>query len=300
MLAVVIVSVNILTAHADYEGFDGDWALMEMNPEQVSQTISFLANYTGTIEENADWLKTELALIQDDGYLNKNESVITEASKLETEYIVQKGDTMSGIASKFNMHVATIVERNSVGVDGIEDLHPGQKLIIPPKDTSSSKDWLVALNDKKQKERAAAEKARQKALAASYRSTVYRDTSEYRGTTDGSWGNPINYTYISRGISRGHSGIDMVANTGTPVYASKSGKVNSMTSGFGSGYGLSILLDNGGGQTSRYAHMSRFAVGIGDYVEKGQVIGYSGNTGWSTGPHLHFEARQNGRVFNPF
>ena len=78
---------------------------------------------------------------------------------------------------------------------------------------------------------------------------------------------------------------------GTPVIAAGSGKVIGITGGWGGGYGNSILLDHGGGRHTRYAHLSQINVGLGDYVSAGQNIGLSGNTGWSTGPHLHFENR---------
>lgn len=279
-----------------------DVFLLEVDPDKLTRLINDISPYTDVINEDIDQLQTEIALKRDNGYLAKNSLVITEASKLETEYLVQRGDTISGIAKKFNMHVATILDRNSIKVDQIEGIHPGQKLIIPPKDTSDSQNWLVELNNikEKQRQKALAEQAKKQKLALSKRSTVYRDSSPYRGQSDGSWSRPISYSYISRGILRGHSGIDMVANSGTPVYAAKSGKIVGSTGGYGSGYGLSLVLDHGNGQTSRYAHLSRFAAGLGDVVSQGQLIGYSGNTGWSTGPHLHFEARQNGSVFDPW
>lgn len=305
-LAVIIILMNIFTAQAsDYEGIEDHWVFLELENDQFISMINTISPYTVNIDEDIEALKTEIALSASDGYLDKNQSLITEASKLETEYLVQKGDTMSGIAKKFNMHVATIIERNGIAVDQIENLHPGQSLIIPPKDTSDSREWLAQLNAKKEQERQLALKKQQeqkKKLAQANRSVTYRERADgnYEGETSGGWAQPINYRYISRGIQRGHTGIDMIANVGTPIYASKSGKVIESTGGWGSGYGLSLLIDHGSDQTSRYAHMSKFSVGVGDYVEQGQVIGYSGNTGWSTGPHLHFEARLNGRPFNPW
>ena len=69
--------------------------------------------------------------------------------------------------------------------------------------------------------------------------------------------------------------------------------------GCGGGYGNYIMIDHGGGKATLYGHMTSLTVTSGDYVQKGQVIGYVGSTGWSTGPHLHFETRLNGEKYNP-
>jgi len=304
LLATLILVANFYSSNVE-ANFESDINLLELYPDQTSKTIESVASYTALIDENVDELASEIALNGSYGYLGKDSSVITEASKLETEYVVQKGDTISGIANKFNMHVASIADRNSIGVDSIENLHPGQKLIIPSTDTSSSQDWLAQLNAKKEKERqlVAKKAAEQKAkLAASKRTTITRERagSGYDGEGSSGWINPTSYKYISRGIQKGHLGIDMVTNVGTPVYAAKAGKVIEITRNWGSGYGNSVLIDHGGGQTSRYAHLSAFEVGTGDDVNQGQLIAKSGNTGWSTGPHLHFEVRINGRAVNPF
>jgi len=100
-----------------------------------------------------------------------------------------------------------------------------------------------------------------------------------------------------RGGRRMHKGIDLAAPTGTPVYATADGIVD--LARWGRGYGLYIKLDHGAELETRYAHLSRLAVGAGDRVEKGEVIGYVGSTGWSTGPHLHYEVRVNGVAVNP-
>lgn len=100
-----------------------------------------------------------------------------------------------------------------------------------------------------------------------------------------------------RGGRRMHKGIDLAAPTGTPVYATADGMVTLARSG--RGYGLYIKLDHGAELETRYAHLSRIAVAVGERVRKGEVIGYVGSTGWSTGPHLHYEVRVDGVAVNP-
>ena len=95
----------------------------------------------------------------------------------------------------------------------------------------------------------------------------------------------------------GHRGTDIPAPEGTPILAAHSGTV--LVSGWNDSYGNQVLLDNGAGLSTRYAHMTQTAVTAGGAVTAGQVIGYVGNTGDSTGFHLHFEVMQNGVRVNP-
>lgn len=94
-----------------------------------------------------------------------------------------------------------------------------------------------------------------------------------------------------------HEGIDLAVPRGTSVKAAASGKV--IFAGNRSGYGRTIIISHGQGIQTLYAHNSRLHVKTGQWIEKGQVICASGNTGNSTGPHLHFEVRENGKPKNP-
>lgn len=94
-----------------------------------------------------------------------------------------------------------------------------------------------------------------------------------------------------------HSGMDFRARHGTPIVAVTDGRVSS--AGRAGGCGIAVRLDHGGGLSTRYCHMSRMAVRSGQEVRRGQVIGYVGSTGLSTGPHLHYEMYRNGRAINP-
>lgn len=94
-----------------------------------------------------------------------------------------------------------------------------------------------------------------------------------------------------------HPGIDIAAAYGTPIHAAKQGTV--IFAGSYGGYGNFVVVDHGGGLATAYAHQSQIAVGQGQSVSQGQVIGYEGSTGYSTGPHLHFEVRINGSPQNP-
>lgn len=94
-----------------------------------------------------------------------------------------------------------------------------------------------------------------------------------------------------------HHGIDLKASMNTPVYAPYEGVVT--YSGWMNGYGKIVIIDHGGGYTTRYAHLNRWIVSKGTKVKKGQLIAKTGNTGLSTGPHLHYEIRKNGSSIDP-
>ncbi|MDJ0642642.1 MAG: peptidoglycan DD-metalloendopeptidase family protein [Erythrobacter sp.] len=113
---------------------------------------------------------------------------------------------------------------------------------------------------------------------------------------------PISSRYGMRrhpilGYRRMHAGLDFRARTGTPIVAVTDGTVRS--AGRAGGCGIAVRLRHGNGLETRYCHMSRMAVRSGQSVRRGQVIGYVGSTGLSTGPHLHYEMYRNGRAINP-
>ena len=171
--------------------------------------------------------------------------------------------------------------------------------------------------DKLMKEIAAKEKEYDKAkhaewLATSVATTKPAATSgstkpSTQAPSSGGWVKPttnyhISSTYGMRvhpvlGYVRMHNGVDMAAPLGTPIYAAKAGKVTAV--GYGSDMGNYVSINHGDGFASIYMHMTHYIVSAGTYVNAGQVIGYVGSTGLSTGPHLHFGISYNGTYVNP-
>jgi murein DD-endopeptidase MepM/ murein hydrolase activator NlpD len=126
------------------------------------------------------------------------------------------------------------------------------------------------------------------------------------GETRGAMGRPVNGPVTSQfgsrrhpvlGYVRMHSGMDFGAGHGAPIYAVTDGVI--AFAGRKGGYGNFVQINHGGGMASGYGHMSRFATTAGQQVRRGQIIGYVGSTGLSTGPHLHYELYRNGRAINP-
>lgn len=123
----------------------------------------------------------------------------------------------------------------------------------------------------------------------------------YANPGSGSFVWPVpNYRNVSRWMSSGHRGADICAAYGTPIIAADSGAVVTSTLGSGSywSYGNYIVIDHGNGWRTLYAHMSSRAVSVGQTVNKGDVIGYVGQTGRATGPHCHFEMYYNGARYS--
>ena len=121
------------------------------------------------------------------------------------------------------------------------------------------------------------------------------------------WGRPCTWRKLTSpygyrihptlGYRKFHNGVDLANSQGTPIYAARSGKVTVAT--YGSTYGYYVTINHGDGYSSLYAHMTHYVVSKGDTVKKGQLIGYMGSTGRSTGPHLHFSIFYNGSSVNP-
>ncbi len=175
-LVVLLANVFIARANASYVA-----NLNYLEPATTGKVIEVVDKFTPNIQEDAQDVKSTLAINESEEYIKQNGSLATEGTKLEQEYIVQKGDTMTTIAQKFNLHVATILDRNKIDAGSVESLKTGQKLVIPSQDTSDSQDWLAQLNAKKEEERKLAEKKRQQQLAAA-RSVATRSSSSSRSS----------------------------------------------------------------------------------------------------------------------
>ena len=117
-----------------------------------------------------------------------------------------------------------------------------------------------------------------------------------------------NESYLSSGfgmryhpiykIRKLHTGLDFAARIGTPIHATGGGTVSRASSSY-YGYGRQVEIDHGFGFKTKYAHMSEFKVKVGQKVKRGELIGYSGNSGTSSGPHLHYEVHKNRKKVNP-
>lgn len=178
---------------------------------------------------------------------------------------IKKGDTLQSLAKKYGGDLDEIAKYNGIASDA--KLAVGDVVIVP--------DGEIAV--------AVKPSTAKPATAAS--------------TPSGFLIRPIAGGRKTQGI-HGHNGIDIAASVGTPIVASAGGTViSARSSGYNGGYGSMVIISHAGKVQTIYAHMSRVDVVTGQTVSQGQVIGAVGNTGKSTGPHLHFEVRG---AKNPF
>lgn len=250
----------------------------------------------------------------------------TAANGRISTYVVREGDSLSAIADMFNVSGNTILWANNIGKN---DLRPGMTLVILPvsgvRHTVASGDTLASIAKKYGSD--ASEIASYNGLssvdelvkgatviipggelaAAPAKKTAKAPASKIKtggsmgsikatgntadGSLSGSFANPVPGGRLSQGI-HGWNGVDIAAPSGTPIYAAAAGTVIvSRVGGWNGGYGNYVVIEHGNGVQTLYAHMSADNVSVGQSVSRGQAIGTVGNTGQSTGYHLHFEVR---------
>lgn len=242
-------------------------------------------------------------------------------------YVVQSGDTISSIAGKFKVSADTIIWQNNLGSRAI--IHLGDKLEILPvsgvvhrvargetvgsiaKKYSIGQDQIISFNNlfnasdirigqeliipggKKIVPRAIASSTIPKVSPITQ---LFESGSSARASVSGLiW--PAAIHRITQYFSWRHQGLDIGITPNSPIYSAEDG--TAVLAGWSTGYGNNVIIDHGNGIKTRYAHLNRIFVKAGETVDKGQVIGLSGSTGWSTGPHLHFEIIIRGIRKNP-
>ncbi|MCX7750425.1 MAG: M23 family metallopeptidase [Candidatus Bipolaricaulota bacterium] len=238
--------------------------------------------------------------------------VVPGAARWAT-YTIQPGDTLMGIAERTGIPLEYLVASNEVDPTA---LRVGQQLLLPSggvvhtvkagqtlRDIAQS--YGVAEAALKLANNLPGEPAPGARLFVPAPPSVPQATAAalgkrgsfawpLRGEISSPFGPRIHPVYR---VPSFHAGIDLAVPEGTRVCAAAPGRV--VTAGWEGGFGFLVVLDHGNGYETYYGHLSRVLVQVGQYVEIGQVIALSGNTGLSTGPHLHFEVRLDGVAVDP-
>lgn len=279
-----------------------------VDPLKMGQFAQTISQYTPGIEVKAQDVALNIMTQESTGYTLSQQLAVNniqdvpEIKRQDATYVVQSGETITQIAQKFSLHVASILDANGIKAEDAGNIKEGMVLAIPSSDTSSSDEWLVAIQKAQEAQRAEEAKKAKAAAAAKAKiaASSKQTASAYSGVDRSNLIVPISGKGISQYFGRGHTGIDYMASVGSAVRAAAGGKVVIVSTGWSGGYGNQIVVDHGGGRATRYAHLSGINVSVGQSVSQGQTIGYSGSTGRSTGPHLHFELIINGSPVSPF
>lgn len=176
------------------------------------------------------------------------------------EHTVAKGETLKGLATKYKIDIDDILSANDLDTDS--KLVIGEKLMIP---------GANMITETKPKP-----------------GTSVAGSSKVPSVA-GYFVNPVPGSVKSRGVKPGHKGVDFAAPTGTNIRAAAAGTVLIARNGYNGGFGNYVVIQHPNGVKTLYAHMSKIATTQGAKVDQGELIGYVGNTGRSTGPHTHFE-----------
>lgn len=200
-----------------------------------------------------------------------------------TVYTVKSGDTIGQIARQFGVEEDDIYKYNNISrglkIGKTIIIPGGKKIDEPASETTLAKNPVVK---KTNNAVAVIEKLVNPKQAPESGTRLLWPTEGHRITQYYSWR---------------HTAIDIANHVGTPLYAADDGTV--IFAGWSNGYGNNVVIDHGGGMKTRYAHASRLFVKVGQSVDRGEEIAAMGSTGWSTGPHIHFEVMINNVKYNP-
>lgn len=251
---------------------------------------------------------------RDEQVMDRIEQYMEENEEEQTLLQVQK-DKLAEVKRELESNSAELeqlISENEIALQNIKDAQLETEIQISENEEASAalQEEITALIAAKKAEEEAARQAAQEAANGGGSSGGSSGINNGSSTPDPGYSGGFNpcwpipgVTYVSQHYgNNGHKGIDIAGAYGTPIVAAESGEVimgNNYDS-WGDSWGYYVLIYHNGTYTTRYAHLSSLTVSTGQYVTKGQTIGYEGSTGNSTGPHLHFEVYENGYRVNPW
>jgi murein DD-endopeptidase MepM/ murein hydrolase activator NlpD len=227
--------------------------------------------------------------------LNDNPHMISVGMELSIPpvngvlYTWQPGDTVEAVAVQFETTVDEILSWPGNNFDLADPQVEADTVVMLPGGQREFRQWLIPTIPRG---------------SAGVSKSVYGQGA-CEGNYEGAYGSGAfiwpagNHVLSGNDFWSGHLGIDIAAGTGAPIYAADSGVI--VFAGWATGgYGNTVIIDHGNGYQTLYAHLNSVAVGCGNSVQQGAIIGYAGSTGNSTGSHLHFEVRYQGGFISPW
>ncbi len=299
-----------------------------------SHLATYLTAVNTAYAEELDSSSLELATFQENVLIKPSSPLTSETSTQDKErretikYVVAAGDTPSTIAAEFGISTNTVLWKNDLRKDEI--IKPGDTLEILPvtgvehkirkgdtieeiaKKYDADPEEIKKFNNLDDKTLKAGEKIivpdgyitpptstsepiRKKVAQEEGEKVAPPASKEIVASGNFAW--PTTTKHISQYFRWGHTGIDIDNRSRPSIFAADSGVVE--FTGWRGGYGKTVVINHGNGLKTLYGHVDNFYVKSGQKVNKGEAIAKMGSTGWSTGPHVHFEVIQNGAKKNP-
>lgn len=307
------IQVDLETAAGEYNAILSKLAATE---QQIEVNTELLAKVEKNLAERSQILNKRMRDIYKNGQVNYLDVLLgatdftdfTTRADLLKRVVNQDLSLVAQVKAERELVVQkrAELERDKIAIAELKEQAAAKKLVI-----EARRDEREQVLDSAVNERDTAERAYQELMDTSRQiEQMIRNIQSggQAGTAGGSgaliWpaAGPITSPFGWRthpifGTQRYHSGIDIGADYGDPISAADSGTV--IFSGWMGGYGKAIIIDHGGGISTLYAHNSELLVEVGYRVQKGQLISRCGTTGYSTGPHLHFEVREDGTPVSP-
>ncbi|WP_405343312.1 murein hydrolase activator EnvC family protein [Ruminococcus sp.] len=294
-----VSALEIVMGAKDFTDFLDKLQLVQYVSEHDAELINGIKKKLETISEEKKALEADKAKLEEE-----HTTLTTKQDEL-TKLLDENKETLASLQSEANDAQMKL----ELSEEELSKLKPEIQELIRQSQAAAASQQSAASSSDGTEEISYSDNS---SGSASYSS----DAPSHIDSGDGwTWPIPGCYT-ITGGYGEGrsyesHGGTDIAASIGTPIYAANSGTVlytsNDCTHSsagvggcnHGGGYGNHVWIQHDNGYQTIYGHMISTAVSPGEYVSKGQLIGYSGSTGWSTGPHLHFELRINGVRSNP-
>jgi len=307
-----VIQVDLDAAMADYNAIK---SRRQYTEQQIAINTAILAKAEKSLAERTKILNKRIRDIYENGQVSYLDVLLgatdfndfTTRADLLKRVLAQDAALIDKVRAERALVVQkkAELERDRAAILELEKAAAAKKSVI-----ETRRNERAAVLDSAVHERDTAERAYQELLETSrrieqmIRNKKSGNREEMGASGAMSWpiSGPITSPYGWRthpifGTQRYHSGVDIGADYGDPIRAADGGVV--IYADWMGGYGYAVIIDHGGGISTLYGHNNELLVGVGQRVYKGQVIARAGSTGYSTGPHCHFEVRQNGSPVNP-
>ncbi len=300
-----VSALEIVMGAKDFNDFLDKLQLVQYVSNHDAELINGIKKKLNTISEEKQELEKDKASLEEE------HTTLTNKQDELTKLLDENKETLASLQSEANNAQMQL----SISEEELSKLGPELQELVRQQQEAAAQQQAATSSSSSSSSDDEEESIDYSDNGSGETSNSYNAPSQIDAGDGWTWPIPSCYT-ITGGFGEGrsyesHGGTDIAAPIGTPIYAANSGTVIDTSNdcshssagvgvcNHGGGYGNHVWIQHDNGYQTIYGHMINTAVSTGEYVSKGQLIGYSGSTGWSTGPHLHFELRINGVRSNP-